>query len=99
MPTKTTVKFRIAAPVPALRSPSVPFLRHWFEAERELMETAKQEREQRSGVRNGKKPVNRIKHSDKGAYPHEESTTKGERDMSRTVKAHKEAAIHESITR
>src|SRR5437762_3051872 len=26
--------------------------RHWFEAERELMETAKQEREQRSGVRN-----------------------------------------------
>src|SRR5437016_2465550 len=73
--------------------------RHWFEAERELMETAKQEREQRSGVRNGKKPVNRIKHSDKGAYPHEESTTKGERDISRTVEAHKEAAIHESITR
>jgi len=40
--------------------------RHWFEAERELMETAKQEREQRSDVRNGKKPVNRINHSDKG---------------------------------
>ena len=29
--------------------------RHWFEAERELMETAKQEREQRSGGRGGKK--------------------------------------------
>ena len=28
---------------------------HWFAAERELMETAKQEREQRSDVRNGKK--------------------------------------------
>ena len=27
---------------------------HWFEAERELMETAKQEREERSDVRNGK---------------------------------------------
>ena len=27
---------------------------HWFEAERELMETAKQEREQRSDVPNGK---------------------------------------------
>jgi hypothetical protein len=40
--------------------------RHWFEAERELMETAKQEREQRSAVRNGKKPVNRINRSDKG---------------------------------
>ena len=40
--------------------------RHWFEAERELMETAKQEREQRSDVRNGKKPVNRINRSDKG---------------------------------
>ena len=40
--------------------------RHWFEAERELMESAKQEREQRSGVRNGKRPLNRIKHSDKG---------------------------------
>ena len=40
--------------------------RHWFEAERELVETAKQEREQESGVRNGKKPVNRINHSDKG---------------------------------
>jgi hypothetical protein len=40
--------------------------RHWFEAERELMETAKQEREQRSDVRNGKKPLNRINHSDKG---------------------------------
>ncbi len=39
---------------------------HWFEAERELMETAKQEREQRSDVRNGKKPVNRINRSDKG---------------------------------
>ena len=40
--------------------------RHWFEAERELMEKAKQEREQRSDVRNGKKPVNRINRSDKG---------------------------------
>jgi len=30
---------------------------HWFEAERELMETAKQEREQRSDVRNEKKPA------------------------------------------
>ena len=40
--------------------------RHWFEAERELMETAKQEREQRSDVRNGKKPVNRINHGDEG---------------------------------
>jgi hypothetical protein len=40
--------------------------RHWFEAERELMETAKQEREQRSDVRNGEKPANRINHSDKG---------------------------------
>jgi hypothetical protein len=39
--------------------------RHWFEAERELMETAKQEREQRSDVRNGKKSVNRINHSGK----------------------------------
>ena len=39
--------------------------RHWLEAERELMETAKQEREQRSDVRNGKKPVNRINHSEK----------------------------------
>jgi len=29
--------------------------RHWFESQRELMETAKQEREQRSDVRNGKK--------------------------------------------
>ena len=29
--------------------------RHWLEAERELMETAKQEREQRSGDRGGKK--------------------------------------------
>ena len=29
--------------------------RHWFEAEKELMETAKQEREQRSDVRNGRK--------------------------------------------
>ena len=28
--------------------------RHWFEAERELMETAKPERKQRSDVRNGK---------------------------------------------
>jgi hypothetical protein len=35
--------------------------RHWLQAERELLETAKQEREQRSDVRNGKKPVNRIK--------------------------------------
>ena len=40
--------------------------RHWLQAERELMETAKQERKQRSDVRNGKKPVNRINHSDKG---------------------------------
>ena len=40
--------------------------RHWFEAERELMETAKQEREQRSDVRNEKKPVNRMNHGDKG---------------------------------
>ena len=32
--------------------------RHWFEAERELMETAKQEREQRSGGRGGKKTGN-----------------------------------------
>ena len=40
--------------------------RHWLQAERELMETAKQEREQRSDVRNGKKPVNRIDRSDKG---------------------------------
>ena len=40
--------------------------RHWLEAERELMETAKQEPEQRSDVPNGKKPVNRINHSDKG---------------------------------
>ena len=40
--------------------------RHWFEAERDLMETAKQEREQRSDVRNGKKPVNRINRSNKG---------------------------------
>ena len=40
--------------------------RHWFEAERDLMETAKQEREQRSDVRNGKKPVNRINRSYKG---------------------------------
>ena len=40
--------------------------RHWFEAERELMETAKQEREQRFNVRNQKKPVNRRNHSDKG---------------------------------
>ena len=40
--------------------------RHWFEAERELMEKAKQEREQRSDVQNGKKPVNRINHNDKG---------------------------------
>ena len=40
--------------------------RHWFEAEGELMETAKQEREQRSDVRNGKKPVNRIDHAVKG---------------------------------
>src|SRR5882724_13674506 len=40
--------------------------RHWFEAERQLMETTKQEREQRSDDRNGKKPVNRINHSDKG---------------------------------
>jgi hypothetical protein len=40
--------------------------RHWFQAERELMDTAKQEREQRSDVRNGKKPVNRINQSDKG---------------------------------
>ena len=40
--------------------------RHWFEAERELMETSTQEREQRSDVRNTKKPVNRINHSDKG---------------------------------
>jgi len=40
--------------------------RYWFEAERDLMETAKQEREQRSDVRNGKKPVNRINRSDKG---------------------------------
>ena len=39
--------------------------RHWLQAERELMETAKQEREQRSDVRNGKKPVNRINHSEK----------------------------------
>jgi hypothetical protein len=31
--------------------------RHWLQAERELMETAKQEREQRSDVRNGKKPA------------------------------------------
>jgi hypothetical protein len=30
------------------------------------METAKQEREQRSDVRNGKKPVNRMNRSDKG---------------------------------
>jgi len=29
--------------------------RHWLEAERELMETAKQEQEQRSGGRGGKK--------------------------------------------
>jgi len=29
--------------------------RHWMEAERELMETAKQEQEQRSGGRGGKK--------------------------------------------
>jgi len=40
--------------------------RHWLQAEREKLETAQQEREQRSGVRNGKKPVNRINHSDKG---------------------------------
>ena len=40
--------------------------RHWFEAEKELMETAKQEREQRSDVRNGKKPANRINHGGKG---------------------------------
>ena len=40
--------------------------RHWFEAQRELMETAKQDRGQRSDVRNGKKPVNRINRSDKG---------------------------------
>jgi len=39
--------------------------RHWLQAERELMETAKQEWEQRSDVRNGKKPVNRINHSEK----------------------------------
>jgi len=29
--------------------------RHWLQAERELMETAKQERESRPDVRNGKK--------------------------------------------
>ena len=32
--------------------------RHWLEAERELMVTAKQEREQRSGGRGGKKTGN-----------------------------------------
>jgi hypothetical protein len=32
--------------------------RHWFEAERELTETAKQEREQRSDVRARKKTAN-----------------------------------------
>ena len=31
--------------------------RHWLQAEREQLETAKQEREQRSDVRNGKKPA------------------------------------------
>ena len=31
--------------------------RHWLQAERELMETAKQERENRPDVRNGKKIV------------------------------------------
>ena len=36
---------------------------HWFEAERELMETEKQHREQQSDVRNGQKPPSRIKHS------------------------------------
>jgi hypothetical protein len=39
---------------------------HWFEAERELMETEKQQREQRSDVRNGQKPVSRINRSDRG---------------------------------
>jgi hypothetical protein len=39
--------------------------RHWFEAERELMETAKQGQEQRSDDHNGKKPLNRINHSGK----------------------------------
>ena len=38
--------------------------RHWFEAERELMERAKQEREQRSDVRNENQPANRINHRD-----------------------------------
>ena len=40
---------------------------HWLQAERELMETAKQEREQRSDVRNRKQPVNRMNHNDKGS--------------------------------
>jgi hypothetical protein len=31
--------------------------RHWLQAEREQLEAAKQEREQRSDVRNGKKPA------------------------------------------
>jgi len=40
--------------------------RHWFEAQQELMETAKQEQEQRSDDRNGKKPKNRINQTDQG---------------------------------
>ena len=35
--------------------------RHWLEAERELMEMAKQQREQRSGGRGGKKTGNQHK--------------------------------------
>src|SRR5258705_4031525 len=71
--------------------------RQWFEAERELMETAKQERDSDPVVAGERKPVNRINHSDKFMY--EESTNEGERDMSRTIKANKEAAIDEAITR
>ena len=40
--------------------------RHWLQAEKELMEPAKPERDQRSDDRNGKKPVNRVNHGDKG---------------------------------
>ena len=40
--------------------------RHWLEAERELMETAKQEREQPSGGRGGKKQITTKIISDKG---------------------------------
>jgi len=35
--------------------------RHWLQAERELMQAAKQEREQRSGGRGGKKTGNQRK--------------------------------------